>query len=97
MDKHGIDFLKLRAARRSLGAVLTARMEIATRLKAAGVVARNVGLILNCDEWMVRYYSNPNHRKRKRRRDLDRYYIKTSPRNHIERMTAAGPEVESVI
>ena len=76
IDKHGIDFLKLRAARRSLGPVLEARMEIASRLKIVGVVARNVGRILNCDEWMVRYYANPNHRKRKRRGDMERYYAK---------------------
>jgi len=89
LDKYGIDFHTMRSRRRSMGLILEARIEIASRLKAVGMIARNAGIILNCDEWMARYYSNPNLRKRKQRRDLERMRQKASPQYQ--------PQMESVI
>ena len=97
LDKHGVTLVQVRVARRSRGAVLSARIEIATILKKMGVGARHTARLLNCDEWLARYYYNARMRERRRYKNRDRMRQKTSPHNHIERNTAAGPEVESVI
>lgn len=98
LDKHGLTLVEIRNARRRTGVKLEAVIEISTALKVMGMKARNRGRILNCDEWLARYYSNPKHRLSKRRADLARIRKrKTSPPNHTERKLAEGPQVESVI
>ena len=98
LDKHGLTLADIRNARRRVGIRFQACMEISTALKDMGITAYNRGRLLNCDEWLARYYSNPNHRAIKMRRDKERM---ASKRKHLPITTrkdmAAGPEREIVL
>ena len=98
LDKYGLTLAEVRNAKRRNGPSFQACMEISTTLKEMGMTARNRGRILNCDEWLARYYSNPNHRAIKMRKDRERM---ASKRKHLPITTrkdmAAGPEREIVL
>lgn len=98
LDKYGLTLAEVRNAKRRNGPSFQACMEISTALKDMGMTARNRGRILNCDEWLARYYSNPNHRAIKMRKDRERM---ASKRKHLPITTrkdmAAGPEREIVL
>ena len=105
LDKYGYDLITVRTMARAMDTLLDCKIEIAIYLRTLGVSCSQIGRLLNCGEWLARYYCAPNYRQwrmaqyreRMRNRSRERVEQKTSPPYHIERMQAAGPEVESVI
>lgn len=98
LDKHGVDLIQVRSAKRSLGPILAARMEIAKTLKNMGVGAKHTARLLNCSEWSARFYYDINTQERKRRKYAELARRRDSPpSNHIERKLAEGPQMEGAL
>ena len=63
LDKYGYDLITVRTMARAMDTLLDCKIEISRYLRTLNVSYSQIGRLLNCGEWLARYYSAPDYRE----------------------------------
>ncbi len=92
LDKYGHDLVEVRTMARATGTLLDCKIEISRYLRTLNVSYSQIGRLLNCGEWLARYYSAPDYRKWRMAQYRSRHkkwtQLKKSQKSAEEIMTA---------